>query len=168
MTTQALNLGKLIIDGKSRVSRDGQFADVLNPATNEVIDRVPLATPEDVEEALDAARKGFKIWASTPTHERYDILFRFTHLLEKHKSELAEILTLENGKPLFQSEAEVDTGIRLFKGFAENLKAYTVSVLHLMHKLVWRKIFSSLAVSQSVLWEPFYRSTSQSTYSLIK
>ena len=123
MTTQALNLGKLIIDGKSRVSRDGQFADVLNPATNEVIDRVPLATPEDVEEALDAARKGFKIWASTPTHERYDILFRFTHLLEKHKSELAEILTLENGKPLFQSEAEVDTGIRLFKGFAEKSKS---------------------------------------------
>lgn len=123
MKIQELNVGKLIIDGKPRLSKDGQFADVLNPATNEVIDRVPLATIEDVEEALDVARKGFRIWANTPTHERYDILFRFAHLLEKHKSELAELLTLENGKPLFQSEAEVDTGIRLFKGFAEKSKS---------------------------------------------
>ncbi|WJQ05547.1 aldehyde dehydrogenase family protein (plasmid) [Geobacillus stearothermophilus] len=123
MMVKSLNLGKLIIDGKPRFSRDGRFADVLNPATNEVIDRVPLATVEDVEEALDVARKGFKIWSSTPIHERYDILIRFADLLKKHKSELAHILTLENGKPLAQSEAEVDTGIRLFKGFAEKAKS---------------------------------------------
>lgn len=119
----SLNVGKMIIDGNTRGSRDGQFADVLNPSTNEVIDRVPLATAEDVEEALDVARKGFKIWSSTPIHERYEILVRFTTLLEKHKTELAEILTLENGKPLEQSEAEIDTGVRLFKGFAEKSKS---------------------------------------------
>jgi succinate-semialdehyde dehydrogenase / glutarate-semialdehyde dehydrogenase len=123
MTTTTLNVGKLIIDGQARDSRDRQFADVLNPTTYEVIDRVPLATAEDVEEALDVARKGFKIWANTPTHERYEILLRFAGLLEKHKSELAEILTLENGKPLFQSVAEIETGVRLFTSFAEKSKS---------------------------------------------
>ncbi|MCP8969676.1 aldehyde dehydrogenase family protein [Ectobacillus ponti] len=122
MTTK-LSVGKMIINGKPRDSRDGQFGDVLNPTTNEVLDRVPLATAEDVEEALDVARAGFRVWANTPTHERYDILVRFAGLLEKHKSELAEILTLENGKPYFQSEAEVETGVRLFKGFAEKSKS---------------------------------------------
>ena len=116
-------IGKLIINGIAKNSRDNQFVDVLNPATNEVIDRVPLATKEDVEEALDVARKGFDIWSNTPTHERYDILVRFAELLKEHKSEIAEILTLENGKPLEQSEAEVDTGVRLFKGFAEKSKS---------------------------------------------
>lgn len=121
--TIKVNVGKLIIDGKARSSKDDQYADVFNPATNEVIDRVPLATPEDVEEALDVARQGFKLWSNTPTHERYDILIRFTVLLEKHKAEVAELLTLENGKPLFQSVAEVETGVRLFKGFAEKSKS---------------------------------------------
>lgn len=117
------NLGKMLINGLARQSRDGQFQEVLNPATNEVIDTVPLATAEDVEEALDHAQKGKLIWANTPIHERYEIIVRFTELLKDHKSELAEILTKENGKPYEQAEWEVETGIRLFKGFAEKSKA---------------------------------------------
>ncbi|WP_408008325.1 aldehyde dehydrogenase family protein [Pseudalkalibacillus sp. A8] len=116
-------LGKLIINGESRGSRDGNVQDVLNPATNEVIDSIPLATPEDVEEALDVAQQGKVVWANTPTHERYEILVRYANLLQEKKGELAEILTKENGKPLAQSEAEVDTGTRLFKGFAEKSKS---------------------------------------------
>lgn len=120
---RTLNIGKMLIGGQPRHSRDNQFADVLNPATNEVLDRIPLATAEDVEEALDIAQEGFRIWSRTPTHERYEILLRFADLLRKHKSELAEILTLENGKPYAQAESEVDTGIRLFTGFAEMSKS---------------------------------------------
>jgi acyl-CoA reductase-like NAD-dependent aldehyde dehydrogenase len=120
---KTLNIGKMLIGGQARSSRDNQFADVLNPATNEVLDRIPLATAEDVEEALDIAREGFRIWSRTPTHERYEILMRFADLLRKHKRELAEILTLENGKPLAQAESEVDTGVRLFTGFAEMSKS---------------------------------------------
>jgi acyl-CoA reductase-like NAD-dependent aldehyde dehydrogenase len=113
----------MLIGGQARSSRDNQFADVLNPATNEVLDRIPLATAEDVEEALDVAQEGFRIWSRTPTHERYEILMRFADLLRKHKREIAEILTLENGKPLAQAESEVDTGVRLFTGFAEMSKS---------------------------------------------
>jgi len=118
-----VNLGKMIIGGAARNSRDRKFVDVINPTTNEVIDRVPLATLEDVEESLDIAQGGFTVWANTPIHERYKILIDFASLLKKHKSELANILTLENGKPLDQSEAEVETGIRLFTGFAEKSKS---------------------------------------------
>jgi len=121
--SRTLNVGKMLIGGQARSSRDNQFADVLNPATNEVLDRIPLATAEDVEEALDVAQEGFRIWSRTPTHERYEILMRFADLLRKHKREIAEILTLENGKPLAQAESEVDTGVRLFTGFAEMSKS---------------------------------------------
>lgn len=121
--SRTLNVGKMLIGGQARSSRDNQFADVLNPATNEVLDRIPLATAEDVEEALDVAQEGFRIWSRTPTHERYEILMRFADLLRKHKREIAEILTLENGKPLAQAESEVDTGVRLFTGFAEESKS---------------------------------------------
>jgi acyl-CoA reductase-like NAD-dependent aldehyde dehydrogenase len=121
--SRTLNVGKMLIGGQARSSRDNRFADVLNPATNEVLDRIPLATAEDVEEALDIAQEGFRIWSRTPTHERYEILMRFAELLRQHKSEIAEILTLENGKPLAQAESEVDTGVRLFTGFAEESKS---------------------------------------------
>jgi succinate-semialdehyde dehydrogenase/glutarate-semialdehyde dehydrogenase len=120
---KTLQIGKMIINGENRKSRDGQYQEVINPATMEVIDTIPLATAEDVEEALDVAQKGKAIWANTPTHERYDILIRFANLLQEHKQELANILTLENGKPLIQSEWEIDTGTRLFKGFAEKSKS---------------------------------------------
>lgn len=118
-----LKVGKLLINGIARGASNGEFMDVKNPTTNEVIDQIPLATPEDVEEALDVAQIGKVLWANTPTHERYEILVRFANLLQDKRAELADILTKENGKPLAQSEAEVDTGTRLFKGFAEKSKS---------------------------------------------
>jgi succinate-semialdehyde dehydrogenase/glutarate-semialdehyde dehydrogenase len=119
----AQTIGKMLINGEVRNSRDGATQEVINPSTNQVIDSIPLATVEDVEEALEVAQTGKVIWANTPTHERYEILVRYANLLQEKKSELAEILTKENGKPLEQSEAEVDTGTRLFKGFAEKSKS---------------------------------------------
>jgi succinate-semialdehyde dehydrogenase/glutarate-semialdehyde dehydrogenase len=123
MMETKLSLGKMLINGEAAKAKDGATQAVYNPATNEVIDNVPLATPDDVEKALDIAQEGKKIWGNTPTHERYEILVRFANLLQDHKAELAKLLTLENGKPLEQAEVEVDTGTRLFKGFAEKSKS---------------------------------------------
>ncbi|HET7626791.1 MAG TPA: aldehyde dehydrogenase family protein [Bacillales bacterium] len=121
--TSMNGLGKMLINGEARTARDGERTAVSNPATQEVIDYIPMATPEDVEEALDIAQTGKEVWAKTPTHERYEILVKFADLLQDHKAELAEILTKENGKPFEQAEWEIDTGTRLFKGFAEKSKS---------------------------------------------
>jgi succinate-semialdehyde dehydrogenase/glutarate-semialdehyde dehydrogenase len=110
------------INGEARQARDEQRIPVTNPATGEMIDTVPMATAEDVEEALDHAQQGKKIWASTPIHRRSDILIHFSQLLQAHRRELAELLCREVGKTLEQAGLEIDTGTRLFRGFAEKVK----------------------------------------------
>lgn len=114
---------KMIINGEKRDSRNGEVTAVYNPATMEVIDTIPMATPEDVEQALDHAQVGKVIWAKTPIHKRAEILTRFADLLQVHRAELADLLCREVGKTLEQAGLEIDTGTRLFKGFAEKVKS---------------------------------------------
>lgn len=114
---------KMIINGEKREARTGEITQVYNPATMEVIDTIPMATIEDVEEALDYAQIGKVVWAKTPIHQRSDILIRFSQLLQEHRAELAELLCKEVGKTIEQAGLEIDTGTRLFRGFAEKVKS---------------------------------------------
>lgn len=114
---------KMIINGQKRDARSGETFAVINPANMEVIDIIPMATAEDVEEAIDHAQVGKKIWAKTPIYQRSDILIRFSQLLEVHRAELADLLCREVGKTLEQAGFEIDTGTRLFRGFAEKVKS---------------------------------------------
>ncbi|UOF92959.1 aldehyde dehydrogenase family protein [Fodinisporobacter ferrooxydans] len=113
----------MIINGQYRDARNGETIPVYNPASMEVIDSVPLASAEDVEEALDHAQKGKVVWAKTPIHKRSEILIRFSELLQVHRAELADTLCREVGKTLEQAGLEIDTGTRLFRGFAEKVKS---------------------------------------------
>jgi succinate-semialdehyde dehydrogenase / glutarate-semialdehyde dehydrogenase len=112
---------EMIINGEKRGARNGETTPVFNPATMEVIDTIPMATIEDVEEALDFAQIGKKVWAKTPIHERSEILIRFSQLLQAHRAELADLLCREVGKTVEQAGLEIDTGTRLFRGFAEKV-----------------------------------------------
>jgi malonate-semialdehyde dehydrogenase (acetylating)/methylmalonate-semialdehyde dehydrogenase len=84
---------------------------VLNPATGEELDRTPLSTVEDVDAAVKAGTRAFPAWRATPMVERARILFRLKALLDEHKEELAESLTLEHGKNLVETRGEVQRGI---------------------------------------------------------
>lgn len=110
---------EMLIAGNRIAANGREYFDVLNPATGAVIDRVPEATREDVESALDIAQTGARIWSATPVHQRVAILRRFTDLLGEHHAEMARLLSMENGKPLQQAADEVDTGIRLFRSYSE-------------------------------------------------
>jgi succinate-semialdehyde dehydrogenase/glutarate-semialdehyde dehydrogenase len=114
---------KMLINGQKREARSGEQNNVYNPATMEVIDTIPMATAEDVEEALDHAQKGKVIWAKTPIHERSEILLKFSQLLKRDRAQLADLLCREVGKTLEQAGMEIDTGARLFRGFAEKVKS---------------------------------------------
>ena len=87
---------KLFIDGKWRKSN----ADipVINPATEEEIGRLPCVSTNDLDEALEAAVKGFEIWSNTSPRKRSDIILHAASLMRKRMDDIAESITQENGK----------------------------------------------------------------------
>jgi malonate-semialdehyde dehydrogenase (acetylating) / methylmalonate-semialdehyde dehydrogenase len=93
---------------------DGKFVpvarpalDVFDPARGRVISRVPLSSAEEVAAAVEAAKKAFPQWSTTPIKERVQIFFRYKALLEKNIDELAALVTEENGKIESEARAEV-------------------------------------------------------------
>jgi malonate-semialdehyde dehydrogenase (acetylating)/methylmalonate-semialdehyde dehydrogenase len=95
------------------VEAGAETLDVRNPATNQVLARVPLSTAEDVDRAVKAARAAFPGWRATPVLERARYLFRFRQVLEEHFEELALILCDEVGKALPDARAEVRRAIEM-------------------------------------------------------
>src|SRR5258706_829562 len=86
---------------------------VYNPATGEVIDRVPLSGPAEVDAAVRAAVHAFPKWSKTPVMERVRLMFRYKAVLEEHFEELAELVTRHHGKTLDESRGEVRRGIEV-------------------------------------------------------
>ena len=92
-------------------STSGDQLDVINPATSEKLARVPMGTAEDVNAAVRSAAAAFPEWRRTPPEDRVQYLFKLKHLLEDHLEELARICTMENGKTLAESKAELRRAI---------------------------------------------------------
>ena len=86
-------------------SADGQ--PVLNPADDSVLGTVPHATRNDLDRALEAAEKGFKLWSRTSPAKRAEIILKAAQLMRGRLEEMAVAATLEQGKPLAQSRLEV-------------------------------------------------------------
>jgi succinate-semialdehyde dehydrogenase/glutarate-semialdehyde dehydrogenase len=95
---------QLFIDGEWK-SRDGQ--PVLNPADDSVLGTVPHATRADLDAALEAAEKGFKVWSRTSPVKRAEIILKAAQLMRERIEELAVAMTLEQGKPIAQSRLEI-------------------------------------------------------------
>lgn len=108
--SNALKL-KNYINGEWVESKATKYEDVYNPATKEVIGQVPLSTKEEVDEAVEVAKKAFEEWKNVPVPRRARILFNFQQLLIKHREELARIITIENGKSYSEALGEVQRGI---------------------------------------------------------
>jgi len=83
-----------------------------NPARkSDVIGLFPKSTPEDVDDAVDAARRAFRSWSRVPAPQRGNILRRIGDLLTERKSELARAMTREMGKPFFETKGDVQEAI---------------------------------------------------------
>ena len=113
---------KMLIDSHWVEASDGNWQEVCNPGTGEVIDKVPIATLKDAENALLAAQRGKEAMGRLPAHERSAILFRIADAMEADKATLSELLARENGKPIKQTRGEVAAAIRIYRGFAEEAK----------------------------------------------
>ncbi|EES74323.1 methylmalonate-semialdehyde dehydrogenase (acylating) [Paenibacillus sp. oral taxon 786 str. D14] len=85
--------------------------DVYNPATGEVLAKVPLSTQAEVDQAVSAAAEAFTAWSRTPVPRRARVLFKYQQLLVEHWDELARLITQENGKSFNEAHGEVLRGI---------------------------------------------------------
>ncbi|MEE9466556.1 MAG: CoA-acylating methylmalonate-semialdehyde dehydrogenase [Candidatus Neomarinimicrobiota bacterium] len=100
------------INGQN-VAGQGKLLDVLNPASGELISKVPLSPASVVDEAVGAAQAAFPAWATLPAKERVQVFYRYRNLLEKHADDLAALISEENGKTLGEARAEVLKSIEL-------------------------------------------------------
>jgi aldehyde dehydrogenase (NAD+) len=106
-------------------SASDEAVDVINPATEEVIDQVPAGAPADVDAAVEAARAAFGGWAATPVAERARYLEAIRQLLEDRAGPLAEVITADLGAPLaFSRDEQVGTPIAVLASYVELLGSY--------------------------------------------
>ncbi|HUW27743.1 MAG TPA: CoA-acylating methylmalonate-semialdehyde dehydrogenase [Sulfuriferula sp.] len=103
----------LWVNGQRTESRSSRLADVTNPATGEVIRQVPLASSDDVINAVEAAKAAFPAWRETTPLRRSRILNKFRELLEIHRAELAQLASEEHGKTLEDAAGSVQRGIEV-------------------------------------------------------
>jgi acyl-CoA reductase-like NAD-dependent aldehyde dehydrogenase len=98
---------EMLIGGEWRQGAAHEELEVLNPATEEVVDTVPAGSPVDVEFAVATAKRAFPEWSQTDVEQRAAVLAKAAGLIEDNARDLAAVLTSEQGKPLAEAMGEV-------------------------------------------------------------
>jgi succinate-semialdehyde dehydrogenase/glutarate-semialdehyde dehydrogenase len=112
----------LFIDGTWGPATGGRTIDVVNPATGDKIGTVPHASLSDLDQALDAADKGFKTWRKVSAFDRSKLMRKAADLLRARADSIAHLLTMEQGKPLAEAKGEVMAGADVIDWFAEEAR----------------------------------------------
>jgi malonate-semialdehyde dehydrogenase (acetylating)/methylmalonate-semialdehyde dehydrogenase len=99
------------VNGEWGPSTSNQILDVINPATGNVLSQVTLSTSAEVDTAVRRADEAFAHWRKVPSTERIQYLFKLKNLLEDNFDNLAEVITLENGKTFQESQGELRRAI---------------------------------------------------------
>ena len=110
---------QLYIDGHWREGADARKLPVLNPATGEVMGELAYAETADLEEVAEAANRGFDVWRKISAFDRYKIMRKAAQLLRDRVETVAQLMTLEQGKPLAEARMEVMAGADTIDWFAE-------------------------------------------------
>ena len=105
----------LYIDGAWTRGAGGRTEPVTEPATGRVLGRVPLAGPADLDRALAAAERGFRVWRDTPVEQRSIILRKAAALIRLRAEEIGRVMTAEEGKPLGESVGEAGRAAALLE-----------------------------------------------------
>ena len=124
---------KFFVNGKWTEGSATETFDLRNPATGEVLGRVPRATKDDMYEAVDVARRAFQVpaWHDMEQTKRGKILLQLAALIRQNFEELAKTETLNQGKPIRESKADVAWTVRAFEywgGLADKIEGETIPV----------------------------------------
>ncbi len=109
----------LFIDGAWTKAASGRTIDVVNPATGDKIGTVAHADRPDLDRALEAAAKGFRAWRKVPAFDRYKLMRKAADILRGRADAVAQVLTMEQGKPLPEAKGEVLAAADVIDWFAE-------------------------------------------------
>lgn len=110
--TDALRV-PLLIDGKAVQSTSTEWLDVLDPATQNVVARVPIATAAELNAAVASARDAFATWRNSGQGTRMRVMLKLQQLIRENTGKLAELITREHGKTLPDAEGEVARGLEV-------------------------------------------------------
>ena len=113
----------LLIDGEWIYDRP-PLCDVENPSDESIIGQVPKATPQDLQNALVSSARGFEVWRKTPPSERAALMRRAAALVRQRAAEIAPIFTLELGKTVRESLAEIERSATFLDWDAEELRRH--------------------------------------------
>ena len=118
-------MAKMFIAGESTGSSSGQTYNVTNPATGELVDSAPKGTESDVRAAVDAAYAAFPAWADTAAEARAQLMMKGIDSVKKELPDLAVLLTKEQGKPVGDSQREIEHflhGMNFYAGLASKIR----------------------------------------------
>ena len=110
---------QLFIDGKWRPAASGKTIPVINPATEEPIGTVAHAGKADLDEALAAADKGFKLWRAVSPLDRSKVMRKAADLIRERAEAIATLMTIEQGKILAEAQIETLSAADTIEWFAE-------------------------------------------------
>lgn len=104
---------KLFINGKTRESQTKQWIDLYNPATNELVTKVPISTQDDMEAAVASSKEAFKSWKQTSVLTRQQLMLKYQALIRRDIKKIAANITEEQGKTLADAEGDVMRGLQV-------------------------------------------------------
>lgn len=102
-----------LINGQFVDSNTSEWIDITDPATQEIIAKVPQTTDDEINQAVAAAQTAFQTWRKTPITTRARIFLKYQQLIREHMDELAEILTAEQGKTIADARGDVFRGLEV-------------------------------------------------------
>ena len=114
--------GDALIAGRWIAPIDGASIPITNPSTGAQISTCPILSTEQVQEAIDSAQDSFSLWSAIPAPKRGEMLLRWHDLILEHLDDLAELVTLENGKPLAEAKGEVRYTASFVRWFGEEAR----------------------------------------------
>ncbi len=104
---------KLLINGEWVESQTTEWHDIVNPATQQVLAKVPFATAAEVDAAVSAAQQAFQTWKLTPIGARMRIMLKLQALIREHSKRIAIVLSAEQGKTIADAEGDIFRGLEV-------------------------------------------------------
>jgi succinate-semialdehyde dehydrogenase/glutarate-semialdehyde dehydrogenase len=136
-------MAEMLIGGQWVGSQAGELAEIINPATGELVDRVPHGTAEDARQAVDAAAEAFPAWSEWTQARRAEVLRRAAQLVQQRERELATLLVREQGKPIREALLEIRRfvhTIEYYAGLGQNIRGgHIPQIDHGKYGLIMRR-----------------------------
>ena len=125
-------INKLYINGEWVDAKSKKVFTSNNPATGEKLAELPLAGSDEAKSSIQSANKAFELWNELTAFDRADLLYKLADMIEDNREELAELMTKEQGKPLYESRMEVEGSFKIFRLHAEEAKRINGEILQRM------------------------------------